>query len=111
MHAEGFSSAEVLHGPAAIVNGNFPIIFFAQNDETRPSLEQTAQSLAARSSEILTIGLNLGNTIGLPTPPSHPALQPLLMIQSFYRLANALSLERGCDPDRPPYLSKVTETV
>ncbi|MEO8115052.1 MAG: hypothetical protein ABI655_11760, partial [Phenylobacterium sp.] len=32
-------------------------------------------------------------------------------IQSFYRLANALSLARGFDPDRPPRIFKVTETV
>jgi glucosamine--fructose-6-phosphate aminotransferase (isomerizing) len=33
------------------------------------------------------------------------------MIQSFYRLANALAIARGLDPDRPPHLRKVTETV
>ena len=33
------------------------------------------------------------------------------MIQSFYRLANALAFARGRDPDRPPHLRKVTETV
>ena len=39
------------------------------------------------------------------------AIEPLLMIQSFYRLANALAVARGLDPDRPPHLRKVTETV
>jgi glucosamine--fructose-6-phosphate aminotransferase (isomerizing) len=38
-------------------------------------------------------------------------IEPLLQAQSFYRLVNALSLERGRDPDRPPNLSKVTETL
>ena len=33
------------------------------------------------------------------------------MIQSFYRLAAELSVARGLDPDHPPYLNKVTETV
>jgi glucosamine--fructose-6-phosphate aminotransferase (isomerizing) len=32
------------------------------------------------------------------------------MISSFYRMANALSLARGNDPDQPPYLAKVTRT-
>jgi glucosamine--fructose-6-phosphate aminotransferase (isomerizing) len=35
----------------------------------------------------------------------------MLQIQAFYRAANALSLRRGFDPDRPPLLAKVTETV
>ena len=42
---------------------------------------------------------------------SHPAIEPMLMAQSFYRLANALALARGRDPDRPPHLSKITETT
>jgi len=33
------------------------------------------------------------------------------MAQSFYRAVAALSLARGYDPDRPPHLSKVTETL
>ena len=38
-------------------------------------------------------------------------IEPILMIQSFYRMANALSVARGYDPDSPPHLNKVTETV
>ena len=41
----------------------------------------------------------------------HPLLWPVTAVQSFYRLANALSFARGCDPDRPAFLKKVTETV
>jgi glutamine---fructose-6-phosphate transaminase (isomerizing) len=32
-------------------------------------------------------------------------------VQSFYRMVNALALARGRNPDQPPYLQKVTETV
>ncbi|MCW5580244.1 MAG: iron dicitrate transport regulator FecR, partial [Luteimonas sp.] len=41
----------------------------------------------------------------------HPACAPLLLVQSFYRAVNALSLLRGHDPDAPPHLNKVTETT
>jgi glucosamine--fructose-6-phosphate aminotransferase (isomerizing) len=41
-----------------------------------------------------------------------PALcTPLLVIQSFYRAASGLALRRGFNPDVPPHLNKVTETV
>ena len=40
----------------------------------------------------------------------HPALAPIAMVQSFYRLVNALALKRGYDPDHPLMLNKVTET-
>jgi len=38
-------------------------------------------------------------------------LEPVVMIHRFYRLAEALSLLLGRDPDRPRNLRKVTETV
>ena len=47
----------------------------------------------------------------LPALAAHPVIEPILMIQSFYRMANALSVARGYDPDSPPHLNKVTETV
>ena len=42
---------------------------------------------------------------------AHPAIAPLLAVQSFYRMANALSIARGYNPDQPPHLRKVTETL
>ena len=47
----------------------------------------------------------------LPTVKTHPNLEPIARIQSFYRMANALSILRGHDPDKPPHLNKVTETI
>ena len=35
----------------------------------------------------------------------------MLQVQSFYRATTALAVARGFDPDRPPHLAKVTETV
>jgi glucosamine--fructose-6-phosphate aminotransferase (isomerizing) len=48
----------------------------------------------------------------LPVPRApHPALAPILQIQAFYRMANALACDRGHDPDRPQHVQKVTYTV
>jgi glucosamine--fructose-6-phosphate aminotransferase (isomerizing) len=41
----------------------------------------------------------------------HDDLAPLLTVQSFYGLAEALARARGFDPDRPPHLAKVTKTT
>jgi glutamine---fructose-6-phosphate transaminase (isomerizing) len=38
-------------------------------------------------------------------------LEPIVMIHRFYRLAEALALRLGRDPDRPRNLRKVTETL
>jgi fructoselysine-6-P-deglycase FrlB-like protein len=60
---------------------------------------------------VLVAGSDVPGAIALPVIHAHPALEPLLLIQSFYRFAEALAGARGCDPDRPPHLRKVTETV
>ncbi|NVZ80113.1 iron dicitrate transport regulator FecR, partial [Pseudomonas gingeri] len=44
------------------------------------------------------------------TCAGHPALDPILAIQSFYVMAARLAVARGMDPDQPRHLSKVTRT-
>jgi glucosamine--fructose-6-phosphate aminotransferase (isomerizing) len=72
---------------------------------------QLAAELTAQGAAVLIAGADVPHATVLPTARAHPVIEPLLQAQSFYRMANALSLERGRDPDRPPHLSKVTETI
>ena len=109
LHAEAFSAAEVIHGPMALVREGFPVLVFAQADDSQPGVLALAEQLRGRGADVFVVG---GTGPGaLPALSAHPTLQPILMIQSFYRMANALSVARGLDPDRPPHLNKVTETV
>jgi glucosamine--fructose-6-phosphate aminotransferase (isomerizing) len=110
LHAEAFSGAEVRHGPQALLESNFPALLFAQDDETREGLETLARDLIARDVNIMIAGMSVAGATVLPTIRTHAVIQPLLLAQSFYKLANALALARGCDPDRPPHLRKVTQT-
>lgn len=111
IHAEAFSGAEVRHGPMALVGRGFPVVVIAQDDETRAGLADLAQEFAARGAMVLAIGLEAPGCATIAVPPAAPELFPLLAIQSLYRLVNRLALARGLDPDRPPYLAKVTETL
>jgi glutamine---fructose-6-phosphate transaminase (isomerizing) len=111
LHAEALSAAEVLHGPMALVRSGFPVLMFAQSDETRAGVESLARQLAERGTDVLLAGADVPGLASLPGLRSHPAIEPMLLIQSFYRMVSSLSLARGFDPDRPPNLSKVTETV
>jgi glucosamine--fructose-6-phosphate aminotransferase (isomerizing) len=111
LHAEAFSSAEVKHGPMALVRAGFPVLMFGQDDETRAGIELLAAEFAARGAKVLLAGARANGATILPGVVAHPVMEPILLIQSFYRLANDLSLARGLDPDSPPHLNKVTETV
>ena len=111
LHAEAFSSAEVQHGPMALVNQGFPVLALAQRDETLPGLVELAGRFADREAKVLLAGSEAPGAISLPVISGHPAVEPVLLIQSFYRMAAQLSVARGYDPDRPPHLNKVTSTL
>ncbi len=112
LHAEAFSSAEVRHGPMAIVDDGFPILAFATSDTAGDGVREVAAEFVSRGAAVLLAAdTALDGAVHLPADTAAPALEPLLLIQSFYKLANSLSLARGLDPDSPPHLNKVTQTL
>ncbi|WP_256645917.1 SIS domain-containing protein [Thermomonas paludicola] len=112
LHAEAFSSAEVKHGPMAIVGPDFPVLVFAQDDDIGAGTADVAREFRGRGAPVWLARPGTAGAGVLPLPPSpHPACTPILTVQAFYAAANALSLARGFDPDVPPHLNKVTETV
>jgi glucosamine--fructose-6-phosphate aminotransferase (isomerizing) len=111
LHAEAFSTAEVKHGPMVLVEPNFPILAFGQSDASHTSVKAVATEFAGRGADVWLAEEGPSQPGRLPVLSCNPALQPILMIQSFYRLANAVSLARGRNPDVPPHLNKITETV
>jgi glucosamine--fructose-6-phosphate aminotransferase (isomerizing) len=113
LHAEAFSSAEVRHGPQALLRERFPALVLCQSDETREGTEALARELAARGVEVLVAGAaaDVRGALALPAIASHAVVEPILLAESFYRLANALAIARGHDPDEPPHLRKITETL
>lgn len=112
LHAEAFSAAEVMHGPMTLVGPGFPVLAFTQEDETRAGLTSLVEEFRARGAPVLIAETGDAEPGRLPVPPIvDPACTPLLAIQSFYRVVNALALRRGRDPDAPPSLRKVTETM
>jgi glucosamine--fructose-6-phosphate aminotransferase (isomerizing) len=112
IHAEAFSMAEVAHGPMAVVNSNFPVLAFPPLDEARVGLESLLRKFIERGAFVASAGAVECKAIELPVVENmHSVTAPISMIQSFYRLANALAIERGFDPDAPPMLRKVTETI
>jgi glucosamine--fructose-6-phosphate aminotransferase (isomerizing) len=116
LHAEAFSAAEVQHGPMALVGPGFPVLALAQGDQSRPGIDALVETFVARGARVLLArdgraGPDPRSVLRLPSVAADPVLEPILYVQSAYRMLNALSLVRGFDPDRPPFLNKITETV
>ncbi len=112
LHAEAFSAAEVKHGPMTLVKEGFPVLIFSTHDETQPSIDDVASAFIMRGARVLSAGHIYDGALALSTASCAVAeLRPLVLIQSFYNFVNALALARGQNPDHPPFLNKVTETL
>lgn len=112
LHAEAYSAAEVLHGPAAIVRAHFPVLALGVADAALPQVRATAERLAAQGADVFITGTAVGGATTLPMVEGlHPMVAPLVLATAWYRFVEGLSRRRGHDPDTPPHLQKVTETV
>jgi len=112
LHAEAFSAAEVKHGPMAIVKKGFPVLVFSLTDQSQDSIDEAIHAFLDRSAQVLSVGNVYEGALNLNSDNSVAAeLRPIIFIQSFYKFVNALSVARGYNPDCPPYLNKVTETL
>lgn len=112
LHAEAFSAAEVVHGPMTIVGRGFPVLAFATSDAAGDAVRAMGIAFADRGAALMLADARGGNPLAtLEAAAAHPAIEPILMLQSFYRMAAALAVARGLDPDAPPHLKKVTRTL
>ncbi|MGB6356103.1 MAG: SIS domain-containing protein [Steroidobacteraceae bacterium] len=121
LHAEAFSSAELRHGPYALLGAGFPALLLAQRDATLAGVQALGLELACRGVPVLIAGaepsgapadaMRGAGAIILPTVTAAAEIAPILLVQSAYRLIATLALRRGFDPDRPAHLRKITETV
>jgi glucosamine--fructose-6-phosphate aminotransferase (isomerizing) len=112
IHAEAFSSAEVLHGPAGIITPGFLVIAFMPQDAAREGMSETLQRLAGMGANVVIVDVAPSPTQAALVVPAagHPLLTPVVMIHRFYGLVEACARALGRDPDNPPHLRKVTET-
>ena len=112
LHAEAYSAAEVLHGPARIVEDGFPVLAFTAGDAAEDSVVEVVDRLAGQGARAFVTSLRSSAATALPVAGTgEPITTALALIVSFYAFVEELSRRRGFDPDRPPHLKKVTETT
>lgn len=112
IHAENYSSAEVLHGPVSIVGRGFPVLALVAADAAEESVVGVADTLAGKGAEVFATSTRVRAARALPAVrTAHPLTDPLALIVSFYAMVEAVARARGIDPDRPRHLNKVTETL
>lgn len=110
IHAESYSSAEVMHGPVSIVDRGFPILAFTAADAAEAGVLNVAEAMRRKGARVFTT--SPGSTGALPTiRTGHALTDPLSLIVSFYSMVEAVAVAKGLDPDKPPHLRKETATL
>ena len=112
IHAESYSSAEVLHGPVSIVGGGFPVLAFASNDAAENAVIEVSDQLTNLGASVFITSARAKSATPIPhVRTDHWLTDPISLIVSFYKLVESVAVSRAIDVDRPRHLNKVTETV
>lgn len=112
VHAESYSSAELMHGPVSIVGEGFPVLGLAAADAAEPLLVDVAERLAEQGAAVFVTSARARKAERLEhVRTGHPLTDPIALIASFYANVEKLARARGLDPDNPRHLRKVTETL
>jgi glucosamine--fructose-6-phosphate aminotransferase (isomerizing) len=112
IHAESYSSAEVLHGPVSIVGEGFPVLCFACGDAAESAVVSIADEIASKGAVVFVTSNKAKTAAQIPSiRTGHPLTDPLCLMVSFYAMVERIALAQGNDPDAPRHLRKVTETV
>lgn len=107
--AQGYSAADLRHGPMAVVEQGLPVLAFTAAGPAAPDMADLVRAL--RDREAMVFEVRQDPEADLPVPPG--LAEPLAVIPMAVRaqqVSHSLALERGLDPDRPLGLAKVTAT-
>jgi glutamine---fructose-6-phosphate transaminase (isomerizing) len=106
--ALGFSAAEFKHGPRAALSSRTPVIMMRLMDETAITIDSLASELRDSGIAVHLCGGPRGTLPWLAD--DDPAIDAITMLIPAYRMIERTARARGFDPDRPPQLTKITET-
>lgn len=113
IHAEGYASGELKHGPIALVDENMPVVVLAPRDELFEKTVSNMHEVMARGGKVLLITDAEGadeaqegtwKTIIMPNIPND--LAPILYSIPVQLLAYHTAVYKGTDVDQPRNLAK-----
>lgn len=112
VHAEGYPSAEMKHGPIALVDENTPSVFVVPRGYIYPKVMSNIEEVKARRGPVIAIACEGDEKIAeiaddvIYVPDVDEYLQPLVTSIPLQLLAYQIAILRGCNVDRPRNLAK-----
>ena len=112
IHAEGYPSAEMKHGPIALITPDFPSVFVVPRDPRYDKNMSNIEEIKARKGPIIAVATAGDKEIArkaddvIYIPRTLDWLYPLLTVVPLQLLAYHIAVLRGCDVDKPRNLAK-----
>ena len=112
IHAEGYASGELKHGPIALIDKEMPILAMVPQDEVYQKTLSNVEEIKARQGRLILIGTENDSHLLTITddvvwlPKIHDDMNPLLYTLPAQLLAYEIATRRGCDVDQPRNLAK-----
>ncbi len=113
IHAEGYASGELKHGPIALVDEDVPVIVLAPSDGLFDKTVSNMQEVMARDGKVLLLsdaagiahaGHGAWRTLAMPA--ADPFVAPILYAAPAQLLAYHTAIQKGTDVDQPRNLAK-----
>ena len=113
IHAEGYASGELKHGPIALIDNGVPVIAIAPHDALFEKTASNAQEVIARGGKVLLISDKQGiaklkdkSAWTIEIPECDPFVAPILYTIPVQLLAYHVAVIKGTDVDQPRNLAK-----
>ncbi|WP_395611967.1 glutamine--fructose-6-phosphate transaminase (isomerizing) [Allosphingosinicella sp.] len=113
IHAEGYASGEMKHGPIALIDDAVPLIVLAPSGPLFDKTVSNMQEAMARGAQVVLIsdidGIELAGDGAIATiemPKVHPLIAPLVYAVPVQLLAYHVAVAKGTDVDQPRNLAK-----
>ncbi len=113
IHAEGYASGEMKHGPIALIDADVPVVVLAPRDALFEKTVSNMQEVMARHGKVLLVtdargaaeaGEGTWRTLVMPDAP--PMFEPILYAVPAQLLAYHAAVAKGTDVDQPRNLAK-----
>lgn len=108
--AEGYSAADLRHGPTAVVSAGFPVLAMSTTGPAAADITDLVADLRERGAAVHEIADRADAELPIPSGLGEP-LAAIVTAVRAQQVALALARYRGLDPDAPRGLSKVTLTT
>lgn len=113
IHAEGYASGELKHGPIALIDRNVPVVVVAPRDELFDKTVSNMQEVMARHGQVLLVSdadgiaaAGEGAYATLAMPDGAGVFAPILYAVPMQYLAYHTAVAKGTDVDQPRNLAK-----